>query len=113
MNAPEIDLLQKIESNKELQNLSLYSAGKKIYMNYCTSCHKENRNGNAVYPSLIDVQKRMNKDEVLNKIKQGSGKMPGFAGVIKGREEAIIAFLFQMQEKKYSQKENDLEEIQK
>ena len=111
--APEISLLQKVEPNKELQNLSPYDAGKKIYMNYCVSCHKENRNGDAVYPSLIDLQKRMTKDEVMNKIKQGSGKMPGFAGVIKGQEEAIIVFLFQMQNKKFSQKENDLEEMQK
>ena len=109
--APEIDLLQKIEANKELQNLSPYSAGKKIYMNYCASCHKENRNGDATYPSLVDLQKRMTKDEVLNKIKTGSGKMPGFSVIIKGQEEAIIAFLFQTQNKKYSQKENDLSEI--
>lgn len=82
-------------------------------MTYCASCHKENRNGNDVYPSLIDVQKRMTKDEVLNKIKSGSGKMPGFAGAVKGQEESIVAFLFQMQNKKYSPKENDLAEMEK
>jgi quinoprotein glucose dehydrogenase len=111
-NTPEIDLLQKIEPGKELKNVSPYSAGKKIYMTYCASCHKENRNGDAVYPSLIDLQKRMTKDEVLNKIEQGSGRMPGFSGVIKGQEESIIAFLFQAQDKKFSQRENDLSEIQ-
>jgi quinoprotein glucose dehydrogenase len=110
-NTPEISLLQKIEPGKELENLSPYGAGKKIYMNYCASCHKENRNGDAVYPSLVDLQKRMTKDEVLNKIKGGSGRMPGFSGVLKGQEEAIIAFLFQTEDKKSRQKENDLDEI--
>jgi quinoprotein glucose dehydrogenase len=91
-NAPEIDLLQKVEPNKALSNISPYLAGKKIYMTYCASCHKENRNGDAAYPSLVDVQKRMTATEVVNKIKNGSGKMPGFSTLLKGQEESIIAF---------------------
>jgi quinoprotein glucose dehydrogenase len=109
--APEIDLLQKIEPGKLSQNLSPYNAGKKIYMNYCASCHKENREGDAIYPSLVDLQKRMTKEEVLDKIKEGSAKMPAFSNIIKGEEEAIIAFLFQAGDKKFRQGENDLAEI--
>jgi quinoprotein glucose dehydrogenase len=110
--APELDILQKVEPNKKLQNLSPFIAGRKIYLTYCASCHKENLKGDAVYPSLIDLQKRMTKDEVLDKIKHGSGKMPGFATIIKGQEESIIAFLFERQDRKIRQQENDLSEIQ-
>jgi quinoprotein glucose dehydrogenase len=110
-NAPEIDQLQKIEPNKVQENISPYIAGKKIYMSYCAGCHKENRSGDAVHPSLIDLQKRMTGDEVVNKIKQGSGKMPGFANLLKGQEKSIIAFLFQQQDRKLLQEVNDLSEI--
>ena len=48
----------------------------------------------------------------LNKIKQGGGKMPSFAGVINGHEEGIIDYLFDKTEKQLSQKERDLLEIQ-
>ncbi len=38
--------------------------------------------------------------------------MPPFANIIKGHEEAIIAYLFENKNKKLSQKESDLLEIQ-
>jgi quinoprotein glucose dehydrogenase len=111
-DAPEIALLQKIEPGAQKQNVSLYDAGKNIYMTYCANCHKENRMGvENIYPSLIDVQKRMTKQEVLNKIKQGSAKMPSFFGIIKGQEEAITAFLFEEKDKRMSSENSDLSEI--
>lgn len=54
----------------------------------------------------------MTKDQVLNKIRQGGGKMPPFASIIKGHEEAIIAYLFENKQRKISQKESNLLEIQ-
>ncbi|HRI20269.1 MAG TPA: c-type cytochrome, partial [Panacibacter sp.] len=110
-DAPEIDLLQKIEPGKQAANLTGYNSGRTIYMTYCVSCHKENRAGDEpMYPSLVGIKNRMSKDELLNKIRSGGGKMPAFSGVINGKEEAILDFLFE--QKKYSQKEADLLEIQ-
>jgi quinoprotein glucose dehydrogenase len=65
------------------------------------------------YPSLLDVQNRMTKDEILNKIRQGSARMPAFSAVVKGQEESIIAFLFQQRDKKTSRENADISEIRK
>jgi quinoprotein glucose dehydrogenase len=37
----------------------------------------------------------MSKEEALEKINMGSGRMPGFAKLVKGREEEILSFLFE------------------
>ena len=73
--SPEIDLLQKIDPAHTSASLSVYDDGKKIYTTYCASCHKADRKGDEpLYPSLIDLKKRMSEAEALNKIKEGSGK---------------------------------------
>ena len=126
--SPEIEHLQKIEpvgdTNKglaekagkgagnNLGNASGYNAGKTFYMDYCANCHREGRNGQeGIYPSLLDLDKRFNKEDVLNKIKEGGGKMPPFAGMLKGHEDAIIAYLFNIRDGEADQKEADLSEI--
>jgi len=113
--APEIDHLQKIEperSNPGKENASGSFEGRTFYMTYCTSCHKEDRNGQeGLYPSLLGLDKRLKKEEVLHKIKQGGGKMPPFESMLKGKEEAIIAFLFNIRNNEAAKKAQDLAEI--
>ena len=111
-DAPEIDLLQKIEPGQKTLNQSGYSAGKTIYKSYCASCHKQDRKGDSLFnPSLIGIQKRMTTGEILNKIKQGGRKMPPFSIIIKGHEEDLLSFLLQGEDKKLSREEADLSEI--
>ena len=113
MSHPEIDLLQKIDTANTSSNIPGYSDGKTIYKTYCSSCHKEDRKGEEpIYPSLIDLKKRMTETEVLNKIREGGRKMPPFARILKGHEKPVIDYLFENQDKQLSQKENDLLEIQ-
>ncbi|HKO81024.1 MAG TPA: c-type cytochrome, partial [Chitinophagaceae bacterium] len=97
--SPEIDLLQKIDPATS-SKLSAHEDGKKIYTAYCATCHKADRTGDEpLYPSLVDLKKRMSETEALNKIKSGGGKMPPFAGIVKGHEEAIIHYLFEKTDK--------------
>lgn len=111
-DAPEIDLLQKVAAGVRSVNLSGYDEGKKLYMTYCVNCHRANREGDeASYPSLIDLQMRMTKEEVLNKIRNGGSKMPAFSHILQGREEAIITFLLDTKNKKLLPKEAALLEI--
>jgi len=111
--SPEIDLLQKVEPAKTTAMRSDYDDGKKIYITYCANCHKADRSGDEpLYPALLDLKKRLPEDVVLNKIKQGGGKMPSFAGVINGHEEGIIDYLFDKTGKRLTQQERDLLEIQ-
>ena len=110
--SPEIDLLQKIDPAITSANLSVHDDGKKIYNTYCASCHKADRKGDEpIYPSLIDLKKRMSEADALNKIKEGSGKMPSFAAILKGHEDGIIDYLFEKTDKRLLQRETDLSEI--
>jgi len=110
--SPEIDLLQKIEPATDAAKLSVYDDGKRIYTAYCANCHKADRTGDEpLYPSLIDLKKRMSETATINKIKEGSGKMPSFAVMIKGHEDAIIDYLFDKTDRSLLHRERDLEEI--
>jgi quinoprotein glucose dehydrogenase len=111
--SPEISMLQKIDPNsKNLNGLSEYNKGETIYQAYCAGCHGADRKGNGLEnPSLVAINKRMNTENVLAKIRQGGGRMPSFAHILKGNEEAIIAYLFQ--NRKFSIEEKNLSEIQK
>ena len=53
----------------------------------------------------------MSEAEALNKIKEGSGRMPSFAGILKGHEVGIIDYLFEKTDERSLQKEADLSEI--
>ncbi len=110
--SPEIDLLQKIDLAGTTANLSVHDNGRRIYTSFCSSCHRPDRKGDEpIYPSLIDLKKRMSEAEALKKIKDGSGRMPSFAGVLKGNEVAIIDYLFDKIDEHSLQREADLSEI--
>jgi quinoprotein glucose dehydrogenase len=109
--SPEIDRLQKID-HATSSTLSVHEDGKKIYTAYCASCHKADRTGDEpLYPSLVDLKKRMPETDALNKIRSGGGKMPPFAAIIKGHEEAIIHYLYEKTDKSLLRNERDLSEI--
>jgi quinoprotein glucose dehydrogenase len=112
--SPEIDMLQKIDPENNTSSRSLHENGKNIYTLYCAGCHRADRKGDEpLYPSLVDLDKRMTGPEALSKIKDGAGKMPPFAHIIKGHEEEILNFLFNKTNGRQSQKQADLEEIRR
>lgn len=93
-DSPEIATMKKVLQN-ETANMSAFNQGKALYNTFCVSCHFPDKNGDEQgNPSLIAIETRMSKEDALNKIKRGAGKMPAFASVIAGKEEAIISFLF-------------------
>jgi len=101
--APELDRLVKIDNS----TTNAAANGKTVYMKYCVSCHKENRQGEEpLYPSLLGLRNRMTEDQALQRIKKGAGKMPPFEFAIRGNEQAIIDFLFER-----SRSNAELEEI--
>jgi len=114
-NSPEIDQLKKISSEtSSSDSLTPLHTGRTIYMSYCASCHKEDRGGDEpLYPSLIGLEKRMTPQQAIGKIRQGGGKMPPFEGMIRGKEKAILAFLFSGDDRKTIQQESDLAEMRR
>jgi quinoprotein glucose dehydrogenase len=53
-----------------------------VYAANCASCHGENMQGGAAGPSLVDVAKRRTRDDLVQIIRQGTGRMPAFAGAL-------------------------------
>jgi len=109
--SPGADLLKKVEPEKPPGNQTAFNEGKVLYTNFCASCHAANKKGDADNPSLIDLQSRMKDEEVLGKIRTGSGKMPGFASIMEGKDEAIMSFLFDKEIARPSKEVSFLREI--
>ena len=111
-NSPEIDHIEKVENESMASTVTDYNQGKALYLKFCASCHGRDRNGDEpLNPSLRNIHDKMSKETALSKILQGSGRMPAFSTVLEGKEDAIIAFLFETQGDKPSRVEADLFEI--
>ena len=112
-NSPEIDQLKKIDPQNTASPLATpLHSGRAVYMTYCAGCHKEDRSGDEPgIPSLIGLEKRKTKEQVIEKIRQGGGKMPPFAAVLKGKEKDLAAFLLSGNDRKQLHQESDLLEI--
>ncbi|MDO8678504.1 MAG: c-type cytochrome, partial [Acidobacteriota bacterium] len=49
-----------------------------LYNSKCATCHRENRTGTTVAPSLVDIGGRRTRDEIVTIVRQGTGRMPAF-----------------------------------
>lgn len=49
-----------------------------LYNSKCATCHKEDRTGTTVAPSLVNVGTRLSRDEIATIVRQGTGRMPAF-----------------------------------
>ena len=64
-----------------------------LYKNNCASCHRTDRTGEPpTFPSLVDIGKRMPREEITKIIAQGTGRMPAFDYLGRGINE-IVDFL--------------------
>jgi len=92
--APEIQTIVK-QDPKEVERLSAADQGRYLFNVYCASCHGGPKMSSAAnYPSLVGLNKRMDRATAADKIKRGSGIMPPFQGVLKeGEQEAILAYI--------------------
>jgi len=113
-DSPEISFLKKITPNDETAaSSSLYEKGETFYQNYCLSCHGADMNGQEPdYPSLSGLKIRMSSEVVLKTINNGAGKMPSFSSVLSGEEEAIIAYLFDLEKGEFDRENHLLRELE-
>ncbi|MEQ9443371.1 MAG: PQQ-binding-like beta-propeller repeat protein [Cyclobacteriaceae bacterium] len=96
--SPEIATVQRATPKDSGEKQTVYAQGKTLYENYCRSCHGADREGQVpAIPALQNLSERMGQEEALGKIKLGSGRMPAFGEILKGKEEEIIAFLYGLQ----------------
>ena len=91
---PETGLLY-VNSNEMpwLQRL-VPRSNRSLYANECAGCHGEDQRGSPAAPSLVGVSGRRSRAELLQVVRHGAGRMPGFASVLdSGAIGAVVDFL--------------------
>ena len=91
----------KVDANDR----SLKGIGHNAYNKYCLSCHGPELKGNGTnYPSLVDIQKRLNEQQVRRTVENGKNMMPAFKQITEGDKAALMSFLLHLEEKEPSSK---------
>lgn len=76
------------------ENRPTASTGERIYHNQCSLCHGKDLSGSPpVYPSLVDVGKRLTPAQIEARISQGGGRMPSFPNLRDAHLQALVQFL--------------------
>ena len=77
------------------EELAKQSQGQRLYTLNCAMCHGGERRGNSAsgYPNLVEIQSRMDKDQIKNIIRQGQGMMPAFDKFSEKEIDALIAYV--------------------
>ena len=69
--------------------------GEDIYRLNCAGCHGVDKRGQAsLYPSLVNINEKMTKDQIFKQIENGKGLMPSFAHLSENEKEAVVTFLY-------------------
>jgi len=63
---------------------------KSLYAANCASCHGDARRGSAMAPSLVDVGQRRSREQIMQIIREGTGRMPAFGSALEGKAIADI-----------------------
>jgi quinoprotein glucose dehydrogenase len=68
--------------------------GKALYQTYCASCHRADLKGNPPeFPSLAGIGERRSVDEIAFIVRQGAGRMPGYADMHGASRRAIVEYV--------------------
>ncbi|MCB0686229.1 MAG: PQQ-binding-like beta-propeller repeat protein [Saprospiraceae bacterium] len=92
--SPEILTLHQAGVENKGRSFTFNQYGQRYYSAFCSSCHGKDLAGDISSPSLQNLGSRLAKSETLEKIRKGSGRMPGFTLMTENEEKAIIAFLY-------------------
>src|SRR5690242_2103697 len=71
------------------------------------SCHGPDRKGSGNYPSIVDINKKLDKDQFISFINVGRRMMPAFQYLAEMDKEAIASYVLNLkneQSRKYESK---------
>ncbi len=93
VNANEMPWLLKME---ERQPLPAGARASQAYQLLCASCHGDDRQGTGEFPSLVDLDQRLDWEGFTDVLMTGRGRMPAFSPWFdwKGRD-AMAAYLLE------------------
>ncbi len=68
--------------------------GKALYERHCAACHRDDLRGNPPeFPSLVDIGRRRDVDEIEDVVREGGGRMPGYAALHGAVRRAIVRYV--------------------
>ena len=76
----------------ELDAGSRVASGQQLFAQICAACHGLERKGNVAQnvPSLVGVEKKLKREDVIRLLATGRGVMPSF-GFLSDRQKAVLA----------------------
>jgi quinoprotein glucose dehydrogenase len=76
------------------------TSGGEIYLAKCASCHQKDLRGSPPdFPSLVNIGGRLSEEEVDTVVREGRGRMPGFAKWSESEMSALTHFLLTGEDK--------------
>jgi len=97
VNASEMPWVLSLSKAGKVKGKNI-SKGKSIYNAFCLSCHGKDLQGGEMFgavPSLANLNKRLDKRQVAQILKNGKGIMPSFNFLPEDQINAITAFLLE------------------
>ena len=83
VNANEMPWIVRLIPNDDA---SLYNAK-------CAACHKTDRTGTAVAPTLVDIGARKTREQLVDVVRHGTGRMPGYPDLGAKNTNELVDFL--------------------
>lgn len=72
------------------------AAGAKSYADHCAICHGDNREGILpAFPPLLGINHQMSDEKIIEFVRAGKGRMPGFPDIKSDEMTALVHFLAQ------------------
>jgi quinoprotein glucose dehydrogenase len=109
VNSNEMPWTMQMRKNEKATGTGQLAIGKNQYTSNCGNCHGLDRKGTGNIPSLIDLEKRLKKEDVLTVLKKGKGAMPAFGHISEKNREAITAYLLNL---KSTENQGDKKEME-
>jgi|SRR5450432_1319584 len=95
VNANEMAWILKMfdVDNKSKADENFGIAGERLFRQNCMSCHGADRKGSGNYPSIIEINKKLNTSQFIHFISTGRRMMPAFEYLKEQDKEAIASFI--------------------
>ncbi|MBB3056397.1 outer membrane protein assembly factor BamB family protein [Mucilaginibacter gotjawali] len=95
---PWAQVMIDVPKNNYAHNLR--GIGHAIYNKYCITCHSPELKGNgSSYPSLVNIGKKYNEQQVSQLVTSGRNMMPSFRQIPAAEKAALLAFILNLPEK--------------
>jgi quinoprotein glucose dehydrogenase len=92
---PSVQIM--IDVPKAVNTNTLQGMGHAVYNNHCIACHGPGLKGNGTaYPSLVNINKRYNEQQVSAIIANGRNMMPSFKQISPADKKALLAFVLKL-----------------